>query len=131
MRDVSVLVYGLGFVRASLWPLQLGASCPVTQPHRQGGCESDQGTGLVYKPCIVHLVSCNPAPFPCRASLPSGGGMALSSRHPFNWGHVFLLPSLQLHRCFPHCIVSKFREPKWPENENVLFWPAVFCEPGC
>lgn len=137
MCDFFMLVCGLGFIRASLQHFQLGASCPVTQLHRQGGCESDQGTDpvyklctAVYKPCSLCPVSRRLAPFPCRALLPSGGGMALSLRYPFNQGHVFLLLSLQRHRCLPDCTVSKFREPKWPENKNVVFWPAVFCELG-
>lgn len=98
MCGVFMLVYGLGFARASLWHFQLGASCPVIQLHRQGGHESNQGTDSVYKLCIVCLVSCKLALFRCCASPLSGGGMALSLSYPFHQGHMFLLPSLQRHR---------------------------------
>lgn len=127
----SVLVYGLGFARASIKHFQLGASWLVTQLHCQGGFESDQGTDPVRRLCIAHSVCCKPAPFPFCASLPSGRGMALSLSCPFHQGHVFLLPSLQWHWCFPHC---KFRVPKWLENINVgvlascVLWTRVLKE---
>lgn len=74
--DIFMLVPALDFVRPSIQCFQLGASCPTTQLHCQGGHESDQGTDLENK----NVVSC-PAMFCDLGDQKRAGGCLEVGRH--------------------------------------------------